>query len=136
LTRQVAGLVKSIGEGRLMPNLLLAAILFAVSLALGMFVAPNTSSDMLEGLDEMLGLLASLGPFGLFLVIFLNNAIKALAVIVLGIFLGLPPLLFIVVNGFIVGVLVSGLQPITGTGVILAALAPHGIIEVPWRRMG
>jgi stage II sporulation protein M len=89
------------------------------------------SANLLEELSQLLGPLGSLGPLALVMIIFLNNALKALGVIVLGILLGLPPLLFICLNGFIIGVLVSALKPVAGYGVIVAGLAPHGVIEVP-----
>ncbi len=115
-----------------MRSLILAAALFAGSIALGMsVVAPDASAETLDKIGEMMGHLASLNSLQLFLVIFLNNTIKALAVIASGILLGLPPLIFISFNGFLAGMLVSGLQPTVGYGVIIASIAPHGVIEIP-----
>ncbi|MFC1962658.1 stage II sporulation protein M [Chloroflexota bacterium] len=115
-----------------MRSFILAAVLFAVSLTLGMLVvAPDASAETLEKIGEMLGLLASLNSLQLFLMIFLNNTVKALAVIVSGIFLGLPPLIFISFNGFLAGMLISGIQPTVGYGVVIASIAPHGVIEIP-----
>jgi stage II sporulation protein M len=67
----------------------------------------------------------------LFFIIFINNAIKALAIIFLGILLGLPPLLFIVVNGFILGGLGSALESVNGWRYVMASFVPHGVIEIP-----
>ena len=75
--------------------------------------------------------LAASGPFLLLLVIFLNNAFKALGVIIFGILLGLPPVLFIGINGYILGAVVSVVQSTKGLGYVVASLAPHGVIEIP-----
>lgn len=112
-------------------NLLLAAGLFLASLVLGARVSTAASVDVFSELNELIAFVSELGPLGLFLFILLNNAIKTLVVIVFGVFLGLLPLLFISVNGLIIGALVSELKSVVGYGVIAASLAPHGIIEVP-----
>ena len=114
-----------------MRNFLLATALFAVSIALGMRVPPELSAEILDELAQLLEPAKALGPLALLLLIFLNNAVKALGVIVLGIVLGLPPLFFISYNGFTIGALVSGLKSVTGWGVIAASLVPHGVIELP-----
>jgi stage II sporulation protein M len=67
----------------------------------------------------------------LFFIIFINNAIKALGIIFLGILLGLPPLLFIVLNGFILGGLGSALESVNGCRYVMASFVPHGVIEIP-----
>ena len=112
-------------------SLSLAAVLFAVSIALGMRVPSEMIAEMLEELGQLLGPISSLESPALLLFIFLNNAVKALAVIVLGILIGLPPLLFVTFNGVTIGALLSALKSILGWGVIAASLAPHGVVEVP-----
>ena len=115
----------------LIQNLLLVAVLFSVSLILGTLASPDTSSEMLQEFGELLKPLKMAGPLFLLLVIFLNNAVKALGVIVFGILLGLPPVLFICVNGLILGALISGVESAKGMGYVVASLVPHGVIEVP-----
>lgn len=121
----------SIGRVGLVYSFLLATALFTVSVVLGTRVPPALLAEMLEEMGRLLEPVSSLGPFALFLVIFLNNAVKALGVIVLGVVLGLPPLLFVSYNGFAIGALVSGLKSVIGWEVIAAGLIPHGVIEVP-----
>ncbi len=119
-------------KGSLWPYILLAAVLFLTSLIGGLLVSPEFAADALKELELTLKPLAELfNPLVLFIIIFLNNAIKALGAIVLGIVLGLPSLFFLGANGFMVGVAVTALKSITGYGVIAASLAPHGIIEIP-----
>lgn len=112
-------------------SFILAAMLFLVALAIGSRVAPDVSAGMLEELGELLQPIAALGPFGLFLVIFLNNSVKTIGAVVLGVFFGLPSLFFIGFNGFILGALISGLKPVIGCGVIAASILPHGVVEIP-----
>lgn len=114
-----------------MPYFLLAAALFAVFLALGLGASPAVSAEMLKGMEEMLDPLGKLSYLQLFGLIFVNNAGKALGAILLGILLGLPPLVFIIFNGFAIGAVLSALAASVGYGAILASLAPHGIIEIP-----
>ena len=110
---------------------LLATALFAASLALGLAVPPTAAADMIQRLGEMLRPFASLRPIELFILIFVNNAGKALGAILLGVLLGLPPLLFIVFNGFTIGAVIAGLKGSLGYGAIIASLAPHGVFEIP-----
>jgi stage II sporulation protein M len=92
---------------------------------------------MVEGLMRQFGVvlesLASMGNLSilLFLIIFINNAIKALGLVFLGILLGLPPLLFIGLNGFILGGFSSALESVNGWRYVIASFVPHGVIEIP-----
>ncbi|GIO39840.1 hypothetical protein J41TS12_47010 [Paenibacillus antibioticophila] len=70
---------------------------------------------------------------GFFKFIFLNNAIKSVAVIFLGALFGVYPVLFLVMNGMVIGYLVSelGRQGEDVFHLIFYGLLPHGIIEIP-----
>jgi stage II sporulation protein M len=119
-------------QRRLWPYILLATVLFLISLVSGLLVSPEFASGALEELKLTLKPLAELfNPLVLLVIIFINNAIKALAALVLGIVLGLPSLFFLGANGFMVGVTATALKSSLGCGVIAASLAPHGIIEIP-----
>lgn len=112
-------------------SLLLALGLFLGSFALGMAASPDASRDLLQETLQFLGPLADLGPLALVAVIFLNNALKALATIVLGVAFGVPAIIFITVNGYLLGVVIDRLAPRLGYAGLLAGLLPHGIIEIP-----
>jgi len=118
-------------EKRLKPYLLIATVLFVALFISGFNSDLESASAALEELEQLFEPLGNLGPFVLFLIIFLNNTIKALGAIVMGIVLGIPPLVFVVFNGFIIGAIVSALGSAVGYGVIAASLVPHGIIEIP-----
>ena len=113
------------------PSLLVTVVLFIVCLSFGLVSPPSQSDTMLAGLTETVEQLLSLNPYVLLIVIFLNNAIKALVAMVLGIALGILPLLFICFNGYLMGLVVAALGPTTSPLVIIAGLLPHGIIEIP-----
>jgi stage II sporulation protein M len=117
----------------LIRNLILATSIFFVSLLLGTLIGQNTVEELMRQFGAVLEPLASMGKLSILLVliIFINNAIKALGIIFLGILLGLPPLLFIGLNGFILGGLGSALASIKGWTYVMASFVPHGVIEIP-----
>jgi stage II sporulation protein M len=117
----------------LIRNLILATGVFFVSLVVGALVGQNTIEELMRQFGAVLEPLASTGNLSLLLVllIFINNAVKALGIILLGILLGLPPLLFIGLNGFILGGLGSALESVKGWTYVVASFVPHGVIEIP-----
>jgi stage II sporulation protein M len=119
-------------QKELIRNLILATIVFCASLVVGTLIGQNLVEGLLSELGAILGHLATGSlPLLLLLVIFINNAIKALAIIFLGILLGLPSILFIGLNAFILGGLGSALESINGWRYALASFVAHGVIEIP-----
>jgi stage II sporulation protein M len=125
--------IQIIKQKVLIRNLILATSIFFISLVLGMLIGQNTVEGLMRQFGVVLEPLASMdNPFILlFLIIFINNAIKALGLVFLGILLGLPPLLFIGLNGFILGGLGSTLESAMGWTYVMASFVPHGVIEIP-----
>jgi stage II sporulation protein M len=117
----------------LIRNLILAISIFFASLVVGTLIGQNVVEGLLSELGGVLGPLTSAGSLSLLLllIIFINNAIKALGLIFLGILLGLPPILFIGLNGFILGGLGSALEAVNGWRYAVASFMPHGVIEIP-----
>jgi stage II sporulation protein M len=117
----------------LIRNLILATSIFFASLVVGTLIGQNTVEGLLSELGAVLTPLASMGHLSLLLllIIFINNAIKALGLIFLGVLLGLPPILFIGLNGFILGGLGSALEAVNGWRYSVASFIPHGVIEIP-----
>ncbi|MDP2766344.1 MAG: stage II sporulation protein M [Candidatus Methanoperedens sp.] len=114
--------------------LLIVADIFILSLIVGLLVSvknPMLSENYLETFKESFGWIKTLDPLLIMLVIFLNNAIKSLLALVLGVGLGIVPVLFIAGNGIILSMLADVISRQHGTLFIIAALLPHGIIEVP-----
>jgi stage II sporulation protein M len=98
-----------------------------------MLIGQNTAEGLMRQFGVVLEPLASTGNLSilLFLIIFINNAIKALGLVFLGILLGLPPLFFIGLNGFILGGFGSALESVNGWRYVIASFVPHGVIEIP-----
>jgi len=117
----------------LIRNLILATSIFFASLVVGALVGQNLVEGLLSELGTVVGPLASTGSLSLILllIIFINNAVKALGLVFLGILLGLPPILFIGLNAFILGGLGSALESVYGWRYAVASFVPHGVIEIP-----
>lgn len=89
----------------------------------------------LEGLEELAATVESAEnqTLALFLIIFLNNAIKAVAIVFLGLLFAFLPVFFVAINGMVLGFLFSTMH---GMGenivpLIVKGILPHGIIELP-----
>ncbi|UNC92788.1 stage II sporulation protein M [Candidatus Contubernalis alkaliaceticus] len=119
----------------------LAAVIFILGTAAG-FTAVGQNQSILEELTEpYFGLLEDLaeevmkgGPLkGIFL-IFSNNLIASVRIIFLGVLLGLAPLLGLIVNGGLIGIL-AGIfmveQNVNPALFFIFGLLPHGILEIP-----
>ena len=114
-------------------NLVLATSIFFASVVLGRFIGQSIATETMRQLGGVLERFASTDNLSilLFLMIFINNGIKALGVIFLGILLGVPPLFFIGLNGFIFGSLGAALVSMKGWRYVMASIVPHGVIEMP-----
>lgn len=114
--------------------ILVVTCIFVVTLIIGLTVSLKDlglSENYLEILKNSFGWIKTLSPLSIMLVIFLNNAVKSLFSIVLGAGFGLIPILFIAGNGLILGLIAAQVSKEQGIVFVLAALLPHGIIEVP-----
>jgi len=89
------------------------------------------SENYLGMLKESFGWIKDLHPIGIMLVIFLNNALKSLLAIVLGAGFGIIPIIFVGGNGILLGLVASQVSREQGALFVLAAILPHGIIEIP-----
>ncbi|MDO9096693.1 MAG: stage II sporulation protein M [Candidatus Methanoperedens sp.] len=99
---------------------------FAVSLK-----NPESSAYLIDLFKETFGWITKLDPFERMLAIFKNNALNSLFALVSGIGFGLVPLVLIAVNGLFLGMVVEIFSTEKGVLFVLAAVLPHGIIELP-----
>jgi len=102
-----------------------------------------TAGNLLAGHSTLAGIKIneSLGGFAqmftnlpkpiLALMIFTNNAVKTLLVIVLGFVFAIVPLVFILVNGVAIGVVLHLAMQSKGVGYAVLAIVPHGVFELP-----
>ncbi len=118
----------------LKPYILISTLLFVFSIAAGYIgygLSPESSADSLSGLEELAEMLQNLSAIEIMLLIFINNASKMLFSILLGPLLGIAPLAFLLINGFVLGVFAHIQIVENGLLFIIAGLTPHGIIELP-----
>ena len=109
------------------------SIILLLSIMLGFFTGrndPELARKAIGGFSAF-DYVKELNPFFVFLIIFLNNSIKTLAVLFLGFFFGIAPFFFIFFNGYVIGLVVFVAAEKIGALNVLAALAPHGVLELP-----
>lgn len=115
-------------------HLIVVTIVFFVSMWLGVAYAKLFTTDattIFQALSAEFSGFEDIGPVTMMLVIFFNNALKTLFVVFFGVLLGIIPLVFVVTNGFIIGVLSFFFYTSSQTTTFLVGILPHGIIEIP-----
>ncbi len=108
--------------------LLIAGAAAGVATAAG---APDMTFARREALGEFVSLFAGLPTPLLALAILLNNAVKTLVVIVSGVLAGVPPLVFLLINGYVLGIVFLDTLYTKGLWAFVVAIAPHGVLELP-----
>ena len=111
----------------------LVTIVFLISVVSGYLYAvlnPYESARVMQELSDELGWITDLDTVLILFAIFLNNALKSFLVILLGVFV-IVPIMFIVLNGYILGIVMCESARIEGLVYVAAAILPHGIIELP-----
>lgn len=117
-----------------MKEIAIMTIIFLTSLYLGYLWAesnPTLAKDVVKELFEGLSFVKDLPSFLIFLLIFFNNSVKSLLSMLLGVFFGIVPVLFVLFNGYLIGVVVSVSSKNVGIWKVLLMLIPHGILEIP-----
>lgn len=112
----------------------IVSILFLLSASIGYVVAiiyPDLVMQSLEELEGLVDLLKNLSPIEIMFLIFLNNSIKSLFILILGIGFGIVPLLFIAYNGYFLGIFSHKILMEQSLLYLAGGILPHGIIEIP-----
>lgn len=115
---------------------IVSVLIFAAGIVLGYGYSDqfdNFLQSQIKGLESLARSISQKenSVLWLFGFIFLNNAIKSVLIIFAGIFFGVLPISFLLINGMVVGYLAE-LQASTGElGFFFKAIVPHGIIEIP-----
>ena len=92
---------------------------------------PETAQQLQELLKQFAKMFQGMSKLQLISAIFLNNSLKTLVVILLGPLLGLAPVIFLIINGAILGAVIPIAVESKGLGSALMAIIPHGILELP-----
>lgn len=108
---------------------------FVVSLLVGVYISliyPNEIQGFFQDLFESIEPYAEMGDITFFLLILLNNTVKTFVFMLTGLIsLGTLPILFVSINGMIIGLLYELVASTAGTAVFFFATLPHGIFEIP-----
>jgi stage II sporulation protein M len=118
----------------LRPYLIVIITLFLLAAAAGYvsaYLNPDIIDELMEQFEETYGWIAEESPIMIMLFIFANNTFNSFIAMMFGILFGIWPVIFILINGFFIGVVVFSSLQEYGILVVLSALLPHGIIELP-----
>jgi len=112
----------------------LSFLIFVVALIYGFISARANIEDagkVTGELSSSLDFLRTVPPGLLFVLIFLNNALKAFLAIIFGFFFGLFPLYFVLTNGRLIGLVAAYALTRESAIGVLSSLLPHGVFELP-----
>jgi len=122
-------------ENSLTNETIFAAVLFAVSIAIGVgfvILNPEFGGEVLSLFNEqVVGQILSDSLAVLAFKIFLNNLSTCLLLFLGGASLGLVTMLILSANGLLIGVVTELVRSQQGALYVVAALVPHGIFEIP-----
>lgn len=104
--------------------------LFLVGIIAGSIIS-NRFEELPENFSGMLNIIENENMFGTILQLLAHNVIASFLTLMLGMIFGIAPAIIIVLNGMIIGIVLSlGLSEISLTDTFWA-IAPHGIFELP-----
>lgn len=112
----------------------IALFLFGAGLVIGLATPPSVSNLLAEevaALGQMAKVLAPLPRPAILILIFLKNVSAVLLSFALSPVLCLTPVIALVVNGWLLGLVSVMVIEEKSVGYLLAGLLPHGIFEVP-----
>jgi len=117
-----------------MRELAILSVLFMVSIYLGYTWAESNqeqSERLVNDLFRGLIFIKDFPSIMIFTIVFLNNSVKSLASMLLGVFFGIAPMIFVIFNGILLGIVFDVFSRDLGVWKVTAMLVPHGIIEIP-----
>ncbi len=125
----------AVARGDLLRNALAVTAILAFSIAIGYGITAANEAAASELIDfiqkNLFSDLIGEDPFTIFLKIFLNNLEACVLLFLGGASFGLFTLFIISINGALIGVVIGWAARERGSLFILAALLPHGILEIP-----
>lgn len=118
----------------LIPYLVTSVLFIAAGTYLGIITTiyiPTTADAVRAGIGEFAKMFFGLPRLHLALAIFGNNAVKVLTVIIFGILFGVWPVLFLLLNGYVLGMVIYLSVASEGTLASVLGILPHGLFELP-----
>lgn len=113
------------------PLFALSIFLFVFSTFMGYSMGDEIKASVFEDVLSGLPDPSEASDLELFSAILTNNVIASFIFLASGVVVGVPPLLFIVLNGFFVGWIAYSAAAEMGLGLVFMTLLPHGVIEIP-----
>jgi stage II sporulation protein M len=113
--------------------IVIAVALFGAGLAFGLADPANISSLLsqeLINLEELGGILSPF-TFTMFVFIFIKNVITLLFSFIFSPILAIVPVVTLLLNGWLLGLVSAMVTQQQSLGFVLAGLLPHGVIELP-----
>lgn len=111
----------------------LSVFIFGLTTVMGYYAAavdPELASNWMKEL-EMLKWILDQPPILIMTIIFLKNLLASAMAMLLGLGLGLIPLMVVTSNGFLLGIVGYAAVQKAGFLFLAAGILPHGIIELP-----
>jgi stage II sporulation protein M len=127
-------LEQRLNVARLRPFAIASVLLFCTAaLAGGMAVVyfPQVAFYLQELLKQFAQVFRGLPTLQLATAIFINNSLKTLVVILLGPLFGIAPVVFLIVNGAILGAVMPMAIASQGLWSSIMTILPHGVLELP-----
>jgi len=115
-------------------HIALSLIIFSLSGALGCFYAtmrPENASTLIEIVSETFGPIMEMSTPQIALYIFFHNTLLCSAAALLGVALGIVPILFAASNGALLGMLAAVVEDKFGWTPLVIGILPHGVFEIP-----
>ncbi len=111
----------------------ISVLIFAVTVVMGYYAAQLNSDLATSMLQEfqMLKWITQLPLPLLMVVIFLKNLLSCIMSVLLGLGMGIVPLIVDTSNGFLLGIVLYNVLQKEGLLYFLAGVVPHGVIELP-----
>ena len=113
--------------------ILLSVFIFGLTTIMGYYAAaldPVLASNWTKEL-QMLKWILDQPPILIMIIIFLKNLLASAMAMLLGLGLGLIPLMVVTSNGFLLGIVGYAAVQKAGMLFLAAGILPHGIIELP-----
>lgn len=115
----------------LKPYVYVVSFLFLLSSFVGVLTPYHYQQEIAKTLLTYFSPLKSSTQLQVFIKIFLNNYISTLLTLLIGLFFGIGPIIFLFINGFFLGNLIAFASTKVSIFKIGLAIVPHGIFEVP-----
>jgi len=118
----------------LSPFILISFFVFFLAVIGGYFFAEKytlEAQNIISFLKETYGPILEMSKPAQFLFIFLKNGITSFIVIFSGVLFGIIPLLALISNGEVLGILTNFILKDFSISYFLTGILPHGILEIP-----